>query len=436
MTFLHFSAVSVLSGATTKRDFSSESSVLGECPTHTGMNKKHSFPVEPAETDSLTSKESKFLHMSGRRLRPGEWGNISVRQISPTRWEADCRVRRENGHVDRIRRRGATPGAAEQAVLSEVASEVDAPPANTEELLERWLTLHARRGTITEKTRHVYEGQIDRYLIPHLGELRLEELTAPKIQRAIDTVHEEVSRDAATHARRRIKQALGWAVTVGVLSQNFAATVEVRGEGPHRAVSAPSTKQVHLLRDALVAQRGPDATGRKRIGPLIVFEILAATGARIGEVCALTWEDVDLSKGTVTFTDTVVEEQGDFTLRGHLKNGDQRRTNFLPRRLLGTLRAFPNQHGPVAAARGGGMMRPSNIVTAWRGDYDAVGVPKEDRLHPHALRTYVGTRIARTLGIEAAANQLGTTVEIVSRFYVEKSYEGPAEAAKILGDDA
>ena len=47
---------------------------------------------------------------------------------------------------------------------------------------------------------------------------------------------------------------------------------------------------------------------RKDLGDLVSFMI--ASGARIGEVCALSWADVDLDAGTVAIRGTVLRIKG------------------------------------------------------------------------------------------------------------------------------
>ena len=47
---------------------------------------------------------------------------------------------------------------------------------------------------------------------------------------------------------------------------------------------------------------------RKDFGDLVSFMI--ASGARIGEVCALCWADVDLDAGTVAIRGTVLRIKG------------------------------------------------------------------------------------------------------------------------------
>ncbi|WP_205208149.1 MULTISPECIES: hypothetical protein [unclassified Arthrobacter] len=60
-------------------------------------------------------------------------------------------------------------------------------------------------------------------------------------------------------------------------------------------------------------QEGPTYQGRPRAPDLLdVLDIFLATGARIGEVLAIRWKDVDLrvEPSTITISGTVVMEKG------------------------------------------------------------------------------------------------------------------------------
>ena len=45
---------------------------------------------------------------------------------------------------------------------------------------------------------------------------------------------------------------------------------------------------------------------------LIIFHLLIYTGARKGEVLALTWDDIDLEAGSIHFNKTLFFHKGEF----------------------------------------------------------------------------------------------------------------------------
>ena len=70
-----------------------------------------------------------------------------------------------------------------------------------------------------------------------------------------------------------------------------------------------------------------------------VIEFLAATGCRVGEVCGLQWDAVDLDAGTVTIRANVVRAHGQgVVVQDHAKTRAGTRTIAIPPHLVRVLR--------------------------------------------------------------------------------------------------
>ncbi|WIM71985.1 site-specific integrase [Corynebacterium suedekumii] len=158
-----------------------------------------------------------------------------------------------------------------------------------------------------------------------------------------------------------------------------------------------------------------------------ILDMLAATGVRIGEVLALRWEDVDLDAGTVTIAGTVVDREGrqadgGGTMRqDHPKTHKSHRTLLLPEWILPDLMEwrvmadndllFPNAWG--------GVMGPNGFRRKFRelrGEDYAWVTPK-------TYRKAVATIIAREMGDDAAAGQLGHASAATTRTHYKQRPE-------------
>lgn len=65
--------------------------------------------------------------------------------------------------------------------------------------------------------------------------------------------------------------------------------------------------EIERVRHALHLWRTTKAVGpRKSRAFTDLFDLLLATGCRIGEACALRWQDIDLHAGTLTVAGTMV----------------------------------------------------------------------------------------------------------------------------------
>jgi integrase len=175
---------------------------------------------------------------------------------------------------------------------------VEASKLTVASYLQQWLN-DAARATTSNKTFERYEQIIRVSLIPALGHVPLEKLTAIQIQSYYRKALEGGRHDGKSgglspttvrqyHAvlRRALQQAVKW----GLLVRNMADCVDV----PHaiqKEQQALSAAEAQQLFDAL------EASGSWMYLPVL---IAVATGFRRGEVLGLTWDEVDLRSGTLT----------------------------------------------------------------------------------------------------------------------------------------
>lgn len=153
-------------------------------------------------------------------------------------------------------------------------------------LIRRWDQFLTVSGTVNDNTRRQYR----RALVGFLADVCLD----PR-QVTEDVVVEWLAVQAVQSAGsylRALHSFYGWATAREVVTTS-----------PVRAIKVPRRKyqrQPALTKDQLAtiiqeARRHRDP----RVAPTL--ELLLATGARVGSVCALTSDDVDLERGWVTF---------------------------------------------------------------------------------------------------------------------------------------
>ncbi len=190
-----------------------------------------------------------------------------------------------------------------------------------------------------------------------------------------------------------------------------------------RALTVTEVRAVRLgLRSDQKAIRGdvPD-----------VVDAMLATGARIGEILALRWGDVELagSVPTVTISGTVVRvpKQG-LTIQDHPKTAASRRRLMIPALLVEVLLRRQVEQGPtsfdvVFASATGTLRDPTNFRDQWRDARDRLGMPW---VVPHTFRKSVATVLAHADSSRAAAGQLGHVgTAVTEKHYVVRTHQGP-----------
>jgi integrase len=189
------------------------------------------------------------------------------------------------------------------------------------------------------------------------------------------------------------------AVRRGALSTNpVRETGHIRK--PRRTVRALETEHLEGVRSAIREwqQATPGKPGPRHTSDLAdVVDLMLATGARIGEILAVRWEDADLAAEhpTVTICGTIVYLKGKGFFRQEWTKSDAGyRTIILPRFAVGTLMArkltaAENAHDAIFASRRGTWMSPHNVRRQWRQarrHRPRMGHPThlpQDRRHPH-----------------------------------------------------
>ncbi len=175
-------------------------------------------------------------------------------------------------------------------------------------LADHWLHELRDAGELEASTVNEYERVLHKLVVPRLGGLSLDELTTAHFNAMLaDLGAQSVNR------QRKAKVVAGamldTAVQLGALEIN-----PVRGSlSISRPLTAPRTltsSELVGIREAASAWEGKDRPGPRSTDMVDIVELLIATGARIGEVLALRWSDIDLRARTLEISGTIKTDAG------------------------------------------------------------------------------------------------------------------------------
>jgi len=150
------------------------------------------------------------------------------------------------------------------------------------EYLETWLKEKERQ--VKARTAHDYRYNLEKYITPRIGRVKLDKLTPLQIQRLLSEIADAVSPDRANKCRRELLGALKQAVQWGLIPRNPVDAV---------APLKHDRREMALW----TAQEAARFLGTARGHRLYAFFYLAmSTGLRSGELLGLRWEDVQGDK--------------------------------------------------------------------------------------------------------------------------------------------
>jgi len=216
----------------------------------------------------------------------------------PTRWRVyltgpggkrQCRAFRGT-------KREAQHWAEEQEAAHRAHPAAQAPSSQTlREYLAEWLPSHAARRGIRPRTAESYAFLAQHYILPHLGDVRLRDLTPAMLDIWLQRLQTEPTptRDhLAPTTVSRIHQVLNAALKAATRTDHISAS-------PLDRVAKPVAKRTEAaaFTDDESARVRAEAE-RRRLGPM--FILCLDLGLRMGEALALRWSDVDFEKGTLT----------------------------------------------------------------------------------------------------------------------------------------
>ena len=375
--------------------------------------------------------------MPRQRMRPGEHGQIT-QWSNGGRYFASTYVRDSDGRRRRVERSSDKSTEDARRLLQRHLQQRRAPldgqlvteKTTLAELFERWIQSKVARGEINPQTENQYRRVWTKHGDGRLGALRIRELKTSVAEAHIQAVAATTPAQAA-YLRLVLREMYALAVRFDILAVNVidGTAPAKRHRKPVRAVTSEEFAAVRAAVAAYTHSR--DGKGGPRPGRLLpaFVEVLAATGARPGEVLALRWSDVDLlaDPPTVTISGTLL----DHGAAGPLHRQDARKhdaaahTVVLPRFGVEALAGLVGQSGmdgPVFASRDGGWVSLANMRRCLRE-----ALPEElSWVTPHSFRKTVGTVVRDAHGPAVAQQQLShTELATTERHYLQRQTRGP-----------
>ena len=341
------------------------------------------------------------------RLPLGTAGEMWVVELDDGRFKARVMLRTMTGKRRQLERIGTTPTKAKTALKLAVQQYQASTPGATlsgrtrlqaliEQHLEDLENQDRSPSTIAEYKR-VTEKHLDA-----LRDLRLDEADAGVLWQYLDAL--------------RAEHGTGTAKTVrSVLSGAFTRAVKAKAikTNPIREIRFDSALRTKPGSDALPLDELPGILEKVRAHPVLreldlvdVLLVMAGTGLRVGEACALRWQDYDEKAKTITVSGTNRREKGVGIVRqGFTKSEAGARTIVVPEFVTDVLNSREKRGDMMFAAVNGGLLDGVFVgakIAAVRDDLGAPGMTS------HSFRKTVATALdAAGFSARAIADYLG-----------------------------
>lgn len=397
--------------------------------------------TERTKTDGSTSFVARA---KGRRL---DGRDISLEATGPSRRAAERRLR-ERWDARRGERSGSTPPRPGEVVVSTSSTHLTST-STLAEVTQAWLVAEESNLRTRPQTKRTYRTTAERHIIPALGGLRLNELTAGTITDHLRDLRTSSTPSAVESSMKVLRRVAKFAAQRGLVSGDLLFGVDIPPKIKKENKSARETVTPAEAAEVLaLADDHSPALG-------LAMRVIAETGARPGEVLALHAgqlhpDDADLPTH-VELRGTVVSGSGRPTYRqSESKTSTSHRrvtvtTATMDRLLLAaeqTAVAFPDavtDDGlqPIFPNRDGKWKSVASLNADLRR---ALRGTHLEGITPVTFRHTIATALAAAEGDQAAASQLGhARVAVTARHYIKDGVvvrDGAATITAYLGEDA
>lgn len=293
--------------------------------------------------------------------------------------------------------------------------------------LTSWLGIRQADMTPATHARHAANARV---LEREIGGVRLAELDPLALTETFAVLARTYSPASVKSLRATANAALGDAVRWERLPSNPMTAVRLPRPPAKQDRATPTTEQVHAL-----CATETDELWR------VVWEVLAGTGARPGEVLALHWRDVDLRKGTVQIGRTLTQD-GRRTVMGDTTKTRRARRIAIDPHLVSVLTAGRRTLRDEELARAGkdaplfpsplsgsGVVSQGALAARFRAGMRRVGA--DENITPHAVRHwFISTWMAQGWAAQTIAAHCGNSIEqVMQRYGVHAPDHALAEVA-------
>lgn len=294
------------------------------------------------------------------------------------------------------------------------------------EYSQAWLAAGGRRGALKPRTRDLYAGHLDRFLLPAFGDVRMTRITATRVRSWYGSM------DPTRPTQRRQVYGLLSSIMATAVRDDVIEATPCTVDGAHKMDRSTTT---HIATVEQVETIAATVPGRYRAA------VLLATwcSLRQGELLELRRRDVDLKSGHVAITRAVTRTR-DGVVVGLPKSDAGIRTVSIPPHVLGDVREHlaryvaADQDALLFPARDGEHLAPSSLYRVFYRAREAAGRPD---LRWHDLR-HTGATLAAQSGATLAdvMRRVGHSTARASMIYQHASDTRDAEVAAAMSSRA
>ena len=387
-----------------------------------------------ASTRKRTTKDGQtFYEIRVSRGRGKSY--LTTRWYPPEGWSQkaiDRALAKETSEFERRCHEGEVVSRAEQKENS-LQQMREAAKIQTLKKFGEEVFMPAKAVTMSENGRCAYQGNLDRWIYPALGEVKMPDITPANISALLLSMQSQGKAHATCVKVYTILHSLF----------KMAYMSDVVPINPMDKVERPKPRKNELKEKDVEAytieevQRIFATLENEPLKWRALLRLLIDTGIRRGECCGLRWQDVDFKANTITISGNLCYTPQKGIYLDTPKSGKVRTIDVDPEiiSLLHELRQEPASHAisiyVFTQPNSPEPMHPQSPARYMQKFSKKYGVPN---LHPHKLRhTFASIAITNGADVASVSEKLGHSDKAVTlRMYTHADQESMKRASQIF----
>lgn len=388
----------------------------------------------PNIKEMLTKDGRRFYKIRVSRGR--EKGYLSTRWYPPEGWSRKAIERelaKQAAEFERKAQAGEVISREEQARIDRQQA-IEAAKIKTFRQYGEGVFMPTKAVTMSENGRSTYQGILDRWIYPALGELKLPEITPAEISALL------LSMQAAGKAQATCVKAY----TVLKSLFKMAHLADLIDRNPMDKVERPKPRKDEMKKPAEAESYTAgelkyilDCLEHEPLKWRAYMSLLIDTGLRRGEACGLKWECVDLDAGKITVAGNLCYTPTKGVYLDTPKSGKSRTVDIAPgvvallRQLRQEQAAGGLSHYVFSQEGSPEPMHPQSPTRYMKKFAARYGVAD---LHPHKLRhSFASVAITNGADMASVSEKLGHSDKAVTlRMYTHADEESIKRAGDIF----
>lgn len=361
---------------------------------------------------------------------------LTTRWYPPEGWSKraiDRELTKQAAEYERQVQAGEVVSREEQAEIDH-QNALESAKIKTLEQYGNGVFMPAKAVTMSENSRNSYQGILNKWVYPALGELKLPDITAAEISALL------LSMQAAGKAQGTCVKV--YAVLKSLLKMAYMADLIDRN--PMDKVERPKPRKDELKKPAGAESYTAgelkyilDCLENEPLKWRAYISLLIDTGVRRGEACGLRWEFVDLEAGRITIAGNLCYTPSKGVYMDTPKTSQMRTIDIAPNvvEMLRELRLEQASNGlsPYVFSQDGSPepMHPQSPTRYMRDFAKRYNVPG---LHPHKIRhSFASVAITNGADVASVSEKLGHADKSTTlRMYTHADAESVKRARDIF----